>query len=246
MKRTTKIILSVILVLATVVLPLFGNATNYKADETTQGNLTVANSVDYQFGSFNDIMVFATNDSTQNLLTLTGQNEDTFAWWYNFVLEYNSEKGTWVVTKADMTMADSANANCTEPLGEGKMYVMFHDNVTKTQQESYDFFLNTVEVGQEYYLSVDPSYIFDVYDWVEDAFLSTVPVDVKAPETPSEEPSSEPESEKPSEPSSEPTGTPSTPPTPDNNQIDPLVIVAVVVVVIAVAGGVVIVIKRKK
>ncbi len=247
MKRTTKIILSVILVLAAVVLPLFGNAASYKADEATvtQGNLTAANSVDYQFGSFNDIMVFACSDSTQNLLTLTAQDEATFAWWYNFVLEYNSEKGTWVVTKADMSMADSANAYCTEPLGEGKMYVMFHDNVTKTQQESYDFFLSTVEVGQEYYLSVDPSYIFDVYDWVEDAFLSTVPVEVKAPEVPSEE-----EPEKPSEPSSEPTGTPSTPSTPttpdNNNQIDPLVIVAVVVVVIAVAGGVVVVIKRKK
>lgn len=245
MKRITKIILSIILVLAAVVLPLVGNTTNYKADEVTQGNLTAANSVDYQFGSFNDIMVFACTDSTQNLLTLTAQNEDTFAWWYNFVLEYNAEKGTWVVTKADMTMADSANANCTEPLGEGKMYVMFHDNVTKTQKESYDFFLNTVEVGQEYYLSVDPSYIFDVYDWVEDAFLSTVPVDVKAPETESEEPSSAPETE--SEPVSEPESKPATPDNNNNNnQVNPLVIVAVVVVVIAVAGGVVVVIKRKK
>ena len=47
-------------------------------------------------------------------------------------LEFNAEKGTWVVTKADMSMADGANAYCTEPLGEGKMYVMFHDNVTKS------------------------------------------------------------------------------------------------------------------
>lgn len=244
MKRTTKIILSIILVLAAVVLPLFGNATTYEADEVTQGNLTVANSVDYEFGSFNDIMVFACSDSTQNLLTLTGQDEKTFAWWYNFVLEFNAEKGTWVVTKADMSMADGANANCTEPLGEGKMYVMFHDNVTKTQKESYDFFLNTVEVGQEYYLSVDTSYIFDVYDWVEDAFLSTVPVDVKAPEPESEEPSSAPEPE--SEPESKPADTPTTPGNNNDNQVNPLVIVVVVVVVIAVAGGAVVVIKRKK
>ena len=248
MKRITKIILSIILVLAAVVLPLFGNTTNYKADEVTQGNLTAANSVDYQFGSFNDIIVFACSDSTQTLLTLTGQDEATFAWWYNFVLEFNAEKGTWVVTKADMSMADGANAYCTEPLGEGKMYVMFHDNVTKTQKESYDFFLNTVEVGKEYYLSVDTSYIFDVYDWVEDAFLSTVPVDVKAPETPSEEPSSatEPESEPVSEPESKPADKPATPGNNNDNQVNPLVIVAVVVVVIAVAGGVVVVIKRKK
>lgn len=244
MKRITKIILSIILVLAAVVLPLFGNTTNYKADEVTQGNLTAANSVDYQFGSFNDIIVFACSDSTQTLLTLTGQDEATFAWWYNFVLEFNAEKGTWVVTKADMSMADGANAYCTEPLGEGKMYVMFHDNVTKTQKESYDFFLNTVEVGKEYYLSVDTSYIFDVYDWVEDAFLSTVPVDVKAPETPSEEPSSATGPE--SEPESKPADKPATPDNNNDNQVNPLVIVAVVVVVIAVAGGVVVVIKRKK
>ena len=244
MKRITKIILSIILVLAAVVLPLFGNTTNYKADEVTQGNLTAANSVDYQFGSFNDIIVFACSDATQNLLTLTAQDEATFAWWYNFVLEFNAEKGTWVVTKADMSMADGANAYCTEPLGEGKMYVMFHDNVTKTQKESYDFFLNTVKVGQEYYLSVDTSYIFDVYDWVEDAFLSTVPVDVKAPETPSEEPSSATEPE--SEPVSEPESKPATPGNNNDNQVNPLVIVAVVVVAIAVAGGVVVVIKRTK
>ena len=110
MKRITKIILSFILVLAAVVLPLVGNTTNYKADEVTQGNLTAANSVDYQFGSFKDIIVFACSDATQNLLTLTGQDEATFAWWYNFVLEFNAEKGTWVVTKADMSMADGANA----------------------------------------------------------------------------------------------------------------------------------------
>ena len=244
MKRTTKIILSVILVLAAVVLPLFGNTTNYKADEEpvgTQGALTAANMYDYNLGSVTDIMVFACSDETQTLLTLTGQDEATFAWWYNFVVEYNETNGTWVVTKADMTMADGANQYCNEPLGEGKMYIMFHDNVTKMQKESYDFFLSTVEVGQEYYLSVHPSYIFDVYDYVEDAFLSSVPVDVKAPETPSEEETTEP-SEEPSEPSSEPTGTPSTP----DNQIDPLVIVVAVVVVIAVAGGAVIVIKRKK
>lgn len=251
MKRITKIILSFILILGAVVLPVCGNVASYKADEATsgtQGVLTSVNYVDYNFGSFNDIMVFATEDSTQTLLTLTGQDEATFAWWYNFVLEYNEEKGTWVVTKADMSMADGANQNCTEPLGPGKMVIMFHDNVTKTQQESYDFFLNTVKEGQEYYLGVHPSYIFDVYDKVEGAFLSTEKVEVTPPPTESEE-----ESETISE--TEGTSGKDTEGTSENennagvgeekNPVSPLVIVTVVVVLVAIAGAVVMVIKRK-
>ena len=224
-------------------LPVCGSAASYKADEATpgtQGVLTAVNYVDYTMSSYQDIIVFACSDNTQTMLTLTGQDEATFAWWYNFVLEYNAEKGTWVVTKADMTMADSAIQNCKEPLGEGKMVIMFHDNITKTQKDSYDFFLSTVEVGREYYLGVHPSLVFDVYDRVDGVFLSTEKVEVAPPETESEV-----ESEKESEATSEKDSENNAGAGADQGQISPLVIVTVVVVLVAAAGAIVMVKKRK-
>ena len=244
MRNSFKHVLVAILVLAAVVLPVFGSANSYKATETTestevevgtQGVLTAVNYVDYNFSAYNDIIVWATYDDTQTICTLTGQDEATFAWWYNFLLEYNEEKGTWVVTKADMTMADSANQCSTELLGEGKMVVMFHDLVTKTQQESYDFFLNTVEVGTEFYLGVHPDTVFEVYDLVDGVFLSTVPVEVEEPVV--EDTTADTEADT----TDDTTGADD-----DKAGVNPIVIVAVVVVLLAIVGVVIVVVKRKK
>lgn len=253
MKRITKIILSLILTLAVVALPLAGNAASYKADEATtgtQGVLTAANYYDYNFSPYQDIVVWASEDTTATLLSITGQPEGTFAWFYNFVLEYNEENGTWVVTKADMTMADAANQSESELLGPNKMVIMFHDLVTTTQQENYDFFINTVEVGQEYYLGVHPSAIFEVYDKVDGVFLSTVPVEVEEPETESEaesEATSEVESEAASENESEATSENENNASANEEQTptSPLVIVTVIVVLVAIAGVIIILVKRK-
>jgi hypothetical protein len=243
MKNSFKNLLVAILVLAAVVLPVFAGAESFKAteaDTTTQGVLTCANMYDYNFGAYNDVIVFASYDDTQTLSTLTGQTEsDTFAWFYTFLLEYNADKGTWVVTKADMAMEDSANQLRNETLGEGKMIVMFHDSVTKTQQASYDFYKNTVVEGAEFYLGIHPSYIYDVYDYVDGAFLSTVPVEVAEPEV--------------EDTTTEDTEADTTTGTEDDKEADadkagvnPIVIVAIVVVVIAIVGIVIVVAKRKK
>ena len=244
MKNSFKHLLVAILVLAAVVLPVIGSANSYKATETTetevevgtQGVLTAANMYDWNFGAYNDIIVFMSYDDTQTLSTLTGQTEgDSFAWFYNFLLEYNAEKGTWVVTKADMEMGDSANQLRNETLGEGKMVVMFHDLVTTKQQESYDFFMNTVEVGAEFYLGIHPDYIYDVYDYVDGAFLSTVPVEVEEPVV---EDTTDTEAD---------TTTGTDDKTDDaKGGVNPIVIVAAVVVVLAIVGVVIVVAKRKK
>jgi hypothetical protein len=246
MKNSFKHLLVAILVLAAVVLPVIGSANSYKATETTesteveigtQGVLTAANMYDWNFGCYNDIIVFMSYDDTQTLSTLTGQTEgDSFAWFYNFMLEYNAEKGVWVVTKADMEMGDSANQLRNETLGEGKMIVMFHDLVTTKQQESYDFFMNTVEVGAEFYLGIHPDYIYDVYDYVDGAFLSTVPVEVEAPEV--EDTTTE-------DATTEDTTT-DTEDKDDAKGVNPIIIVAAVVVVLAIVGVVIVVAKRKK
>jgi hypothetical protein len=246
MKNSFKHLLVAILVLAAVVLPVIGSANSYKATETTesteveigtQGVLTAANMYDWNFGCYNDIIVFMSYDDTQTLSTLTGQTEgDSFAWFYNFMLEYNAEKGVWVVTKADMDPSDNNSLYYGETLGTGKMIVMFHDQLANGDKESYEFYKANVKEGAEFYLSVDPSYIYDAYDYLDDAFLSTVPVEVKAPETEADTT----------------TDTTVDTTTEDNADADkeggvnPILIVAIVVVVIAIVGIIVVVSKRKK
>jgi hypothetical protein len=113
---------------------------------------------------------------------------------------------------------------------------MFHDLVTTKQQESYDFFMNTVEVGTEFYLGIHPDYIYDVYDYVDGAFLSTVPVEVEAPEV--EDTTTE-------DATTEDTTT-DTEDKDDAKGVNPIIIVAAVVVVLAIVGVVIVVAKRKK
>ena len=243
MKNSFKNLLVAILVLAAVVLPVFAGAESFKAteaEETTQGVITCANMYDYNFGSYNDIIAFVSADNTQTLSTLTGQDEATFAWFYNALLEYDEAKGAWVVTRADLEM-DGVNANANETLGEGKMVIMFHDNVTKTQEASYNFFKENLVDGKELYLGVHPSVIFVVYDYVDGAFLSTVPVEVAEPEvedttaddTEADTTTKDTEADKDADADKE-------------GGVNPIVIVAIVVVVIAIVGIIIVVAKRKK
>lgn len=238
MKKITKIVLS-LLILAAVVLPIAGNAASYKAAEaegTTQGVITCANMYDWNFGSYNDVIAFISLDDTQTVGTLTGQADETvFGWFYNALLEYDAAKGAWVVTKADLEQ-DGVNANHNTTLGEGKMVIMFHDNLAKSKQAELDFYKANLVDGKELYLGVDPSVLYDVYDYVEGAFLSTVPVEVEAPEA---------ETESTDDAKDDAAADDKDADKEAKGGVDPLVIAVVVVVVIAVVGVVVVANKRK-
>lgn len=238
MKKITKIVLS-LLILAAVVLPIAGNAASYKAAEaegTTQGVITCANMYDWNFGSYNDVIAFISLDDTQTVGTLTGQADETvFGWFYNALLEYDAAKGAWVVTKADLEQ-DGVNANHNTTLGEGKMVIMFHDNLAKSKQAELDFYKANLVDGKELYLGVDPSVLYDIYDYVEGAFLSTVPVEVEAPEA---------ETESTDDAKDDAAADDKDADKEAKGGVDPLVIAVVVVVVIAVVGVVVVANKRK-
>ena len=238
MKKITKIVLS-LLILAAVVLPITGNAASYKAAEaegTTQGVITCANMYDWNFGSYNDVIAFISLDDTQTVGTLTGQADETvFGWFYNALLEYDAAKGAWVVTKADLEQ-DGVNANHNTTLGEGKMVIMFHDNLAKSKQAELDFYKANLVDGKELYLGVDPSVLYDIYDYVEGAFLSTVPVEVEAPEA---------ETESTDDAKDDAAADDKDADKEAKGGVNPLVIAVVVVVVIAVVGVVVVANKRK-
>ena len=238
MKKITKIVLS-LLILAAVVLPIAGNAASYKAAEaegTTQGVITCANMYDWNFGSYNDVIAFISLDDTQTVGTLTGQADETvFGWFYNALLEYDAAKGAWVVTKADLEQ-DGVNAHHNTTLGEGKMVIMFHDNLAKSKQAELDFYKANLVDGKELYLGVDPSVMYDVYDYVEGAFLSSVPVEVEAPEA---------ETESTDDAKDDAAADDKDADKEAKGGVDPLVIAVVVVVVIAVVGVVVVANKRK-
>ena len=239
MKKITKIVLS-LLVLAAVVLPIAGNAASYKAAEaegTTQGVITCANMYDWNFGSYNDVIAFISLDETQTLSTLTGQADETvFGWFYNALLEYDEAKGAWVVTKADLEQ-DGVNANAATTLGEGKMVIMFHDNLAKSKQADLDFYKANLVDGKELYLGVHPSEMYDVYDYVDGAFLSTVAVEVAEPEVETETTTDDANDDAAADDKDADKDA--------EGGINPLVIAVVVVVVIAVVGVVVVANKRK-
>lgn len=239
MKKITKTVLS-LLILAAVVLPVFGNATCYKAaeaDGTTQGVITCANMYDWNFGSYNDVIAFISLDETQTMGTLTGQADPAvFGWFYSALLEYDDAKGAWVVSDACLEPTGGANPFHDTTLGEGKMVIMFHSNLAKSKQADLDFYMANLVVGKELYLGVHPSLMYDVYDYVDGAFLSTVPVEVAEPETETDETSDD---------ANTSADTDADEDTDAEGGISPLIIVAIVVVVVAVVG-VIVVSKRKK
>ena len=175
MKKITKVVLSLILTLALVVLPVAGNTASYnaaEADAPTQGKISAANMYDWNGSQFYDFLVFMSLDEVNTVGTMTGQQPGVFVWQSGALLEYNAEKDAWVVTKADLENDGVFNLE-TEPLGEGKMVLMYHQNVATNEQESFDFYAANLVEGKELYLSVDPSALYDVYDYVDGAYLST-------------------------------------------------------------------------
>ena len=244
MKKLTKIVLS-LLILAAVVLPLAGNTTSYKAAEaegTTQGVITCANMYDWNFGSYQDVIAFISLDETQTMGTLTGQTDAAvFGWFSSALLELDEAKGAWVVKDVYTEPTGGENPFHNTTLGEGKMVIMYHANLASAKQADLDFYKANLVVGKELYLGVHPSLMYDVYDYVDGAFLSTVPVEVAEPE---------PETEETDDANKDDANA-------DDNKdadadkdaeggINPLVIAVVVVAVIAVAGVIVVVSKNKK
>lgn len=242
MKKITKIVLS-LLILAAVVLPLAGNTTSYKAaeaDGTTQGVITCANMYDWNFGSYQDVIAFISLDETQTMGTLTGQADATvFGWFSSALLELDEAKGAWVVKEVYTEPTGGENPFHNTTLGEGKMVIMFHANLASAKQADYDFYKANLVVGKELYLGVHPSLMYDVYDYVDGAFLSTVPVEVAEPETEATDDADKDvanaDDNKDADADKDAEG-----------GINPLVIAVVVVVVVAVVGVIVVVSKKKK
>lgn len=240
MKKITKIVLS-LLILAAVVLPIAGNAASYKAAEAegaTQGVITCANMYDWNFGSYNDVIAFISLDETQTMGTLTGQTDATvFGWFYSAYLELDSATGAWVVKQAYTEPTGGENPFHNTTLGEGKMVLMFHSNLTKSKQADYDFYMANLVEGKELYLGVHPSLMYDVYDYVDGAFLSTVAVEVAEPEVETETTTDDANDDAAADDKDADKDA--------EGGINPLVIAVVVVVVIAVVGVVVVANKRK-
>lgn len=247
MKKLTKIVLS-LLILAAVVLPIAGNAASYKAAEaegTTQGVITCANMYDWNFGSYQDVIAFISLDETQTMGTLTGQQDPAvFGWFCSALLELDEAKGVWVVKEAYTSPDGVANPFHNTTLGEGKMVIMYHANLAGAKQADYDFYNTNLVVGKEFYLGVHPSAMYDVYDYVDGAFLSTVPVEVDEPE-----PETEATDDADKDDANKDDANADADKDADKDAeggINPLVIAVVVVVIIAVVGVIVVVSKKKK
>lgn len=120
---------------------------------TTQGAINVING----FGEYSedgnsayDICALAVADANVTVgAAVESVNPGGLNWWYSMVLQYNAEKGTWVVKAADL-VADGICSIADEKLGEGIMVVGVHGGARDT--DSAAFYKGTAKVGQEYYL----------------------------------------------------------------------------------------------
>jgi hypothetical protein len=124
----------------------------------------------------------------------------------------------------------------TEPLGEGKMVIMYHDQVATNEKESFDFYSANLVEGKELYLGVDPSALYDVYDYVDGAYLSTTPVDVEEPEA----------DDNASDDSAKDDSAADDKDADKEAGMNPVVIAVIVVAVIAVVGVVAVVVSKRK
>ncbi len=204
--------------------------------ESHCGLLTRSNSYDWNNGYLKDIHVFASEDDEFSVSTMMG--EGTFAWQYSLVLEYNEEKGTFVVIASDMDPTDGINECETMKLGYGKIAIIFHGDVKEKQAESFHYFTTHSEVGTEYYLVGDYETILMTYDKLADTSLTTEKPDsywTKPEPTPTPDPTETPV----------PTPT-QAPQATSANGVKPVVVAVVIVAVIAAAGVVFVVIKKRK
>jgi hypothetical protein len=238
MKKMTKVVLSLILTLALVVLPVAGNTASFnaaEADAPTQGKISAANMYDWNGSQFYDFLVFMSLDEVNTVGTMTGQQPGVFVWQVGALLEFDAAKNAWVVTKADLA-CDGVFDLETEALGEGKMVLMYHPNVETNEKESFDFYAANLVEGKELYLGVDPSALYDVYDYVDGAYLSTTPVDVEEPEA----------DDNASDDSAKDDSAADDKDADKEAGMNPVVIAVIVVAVIAVVGVVAVVVSKRK
>ncbi len=138
-----------------------------------KGILGRVNSYDWGAnGHANAVFSFVSSDETATASTILGQPVGTFAWWYAFVLEYNEDNGTFVVTVAD-TVMDGVNAIETATLGYGKLAFMFHDGFKDTDADTFNYFLEKATVGTEFYLVGDYDVMGATWDVIADTYLTT-------------------------------------------------------------------------
>lgn len=138
-----------------------------------KGILGRVNSYDWSAtGYANTVFSFVSSDETATASTILGQPVGTFAWWYAFVLEYNEDNGTFVVTVAD-TLMDGVNAIETATLGYGKIAFMFHDGFKDTDADTFNYFLEKATVGTEFYLVGDYDVMGATWDVIADTYLTT-------------------------------------------------------------------------
>ena len=101
---------------------------------------TFANGYDWT-AQVNQIYIFASEDTTASIASLTGQVPDTYAWFHTVVLEAN-EDGTYEVVAVGFGGDTGA---ISESLGEGKVILMAHDSVV-SYADSYAW-LKALAVG---------------------------------------------------------------------------------------------------
>ena len=121
---------------------------------TETGKLTYANgwdwsdSVCYQ----NQIFVYASSSSSDTPASIHGMGTGFLGWQNGIVLEYNSTSGKWEVVISDFE-ADGVNAAESAKLGSNRMAVIFHNEASVGQKDSYEFFKNYAKVGAEFTLT---------------------------------------------------------------------------------------------
>ena len=120
---------------------------------TVTGNLTYANGYNWDDGSFhlNNVLVFASSDSTATPLSVAGQNTNFFQWWYGVVFEYDDTTETWKVISTDFANDAVNNVEATT-LGDDRFVVVFHVSATG---DNVDFLNEYAKEGAEFTLSTD-------------------------------------------------------------------------------------------
>ncbi len=213
--------------------------------ESTIGYLTKSNAYNWLDDHLKQIIVLTAEDPELEATAVLGQSSanNVFGWWYGIALEYNEEKGVFVVTAADMN-PDGVCTMEAEKLGYGKMVILFYPDVKTKQPESFAYFMANAEIGTEHYLVGNYDDMIWVYDKLADTYLTTEKPEnywTKSDATPTPEPTATPIPE----PTAEPTQTPE-PVVQENPGVNPIVIAVIAVAVVAVAGIVLVVVKKRK
>jgi hypothetical protein len=138
------------------------------------GDLTYANAYDWSANSYQkQIYVYASATETATPATINGQAVGFMGWFSGIVFEYNETNGTWKVVSVNW--GDGTNEAESTTLGDGRLIVMFHNDVVNGQPENYNFFKEKAVVGAEFYLSEDISILQSVSGSLSNVYLSLKP-----------------------------------------------------------------------